>query len=149
MGDDFRPQFVCLRGCVLPAFAVRRLSDFRSSEATIASVLFGAVCFGCAFFFFLKSGQRQTFCPRCVAASTSQHWSTELALPLDLGKPKSCQRAFVALCVYSWIKNTASMIFPFVEWIIRAHAMPRIISHLGSSVEFFFFLEGWGGSCKV
>lgn len=47
-------------------------------------------------------------------------------------KPKSCQCALL-LFVYGWIKNTTSTIFPFVLRIIRAHDMPRIIFHLGSS----------------
>lgn len=129
MGDDFSSSVRVFEKMRFACAAVRRLSDFRSQETTIAILLFGAVFFGCVFFSRKASklyvpGVSQQVCQSAGALNLHHRcisWSQKAV------------RAFVAPCVYSWIKNTASMIFPFVEWIIRAHDMPKIISNLGSS----------------
>lgn len=80
----------------------------------------------------LHSPQMKFYRPGMCLSSQAVHHIHMMGTHIRWRLPKSCQRALL-LSVYGWIKNTASMIFPFVQWIIRAHDMPRIIFHLGSS----------------
>lgn len=136
----FPPRFACLRRCFLPAFAVKRLSDFSALQKQQLQASHLALFSLAVFFFPLKAEQRETFCPQCVAAGTSQCWSPELARLLHFGKPESCQGAFQgAFCLHSWTKNTATVMFPPV-WYCKL----RNITSIDLSIYLFFFIWNFG-----